>query len=283
MDRSGFVAVVGRPNVGKSTLVNRLVGAKVSITSSRPSTTRFGVRGVLQLPHVQAVFVDTPGLQRPRSALGTRLNETARRSLAGADVAVAVVDATAAVGPGDRLVVGEAARHGALLVAVNKIDRARPASVLERLASVADIVTSEPELFPCSALSGEGVPELLDAVVERLPEGPPLYPAGMVSDLPEPVRVSELVREQLLMRLRDELPYSLACRVTDWEPPYLRCEILVEREAQKAIVIGRRGEVLKAAGTAVRQELPPGTYLDLVVRVERRWQRRRDALDRLGY
>ncbi len=286
--RSGFVAVVGRPNVGKSTLVNALVGEKVSITAPTPNTTRLAIRGVLHRPGLEVVFVDTPGFHRPRSPLGARLNDRARGAGEDADLVVAVVEATAAIGPGDRLALAQGASRAPLLVAVNKVDAVRPPAVLERLAQVARALeelggVGDAEVFPVSARSGEGLADLLGAVEARLPEGPPLFPEGATSDLPEALWVAELVREQLLNRVRDELPHAIACRVTEWEGPYLRCEILVERPSQKAIVIGRRGEVLKSVGTAVRRELPEGTYLDLVVKVERRWQRREEALDRLGY
>jgi GTP-binding protein Era len=300
--RSGFVAVLGRPNVGKSTLINRLVGEHVTITSARPNTTRFKVRAVLHRPDAQVVFVDTPGLHRPRTALGERLNESAMDALVDVDVLVVLVDATAAVGPGDRTVLSRALRAAAapdgpaLLVAVNKLDRARRPQVVERLASVeraVDELAAEGagttaaaeavEYFPVSAVTGAGLEALVDAVVERLPEGPAYFPADMVSDLDEAVRVAELVREQLLLRARDELPHSIACRVTEWDWPHIRCEILVERDSQKGIVIGVGGEVLKAVGTAVREQLEPGAFLELVVRVEKHWQQRPDALDRLGY
>jgi GTP-binding protein Era len=294
--RSGFAAVVGRPNVGKSTLVNRLVGTKVSIVSSRPNTTRHRVRGVVHRQDAQVVVVDTPGFHRPRTPLGERLVEAAGASLEDVDVVVAVVDATAPVGPGDRtvltrvLAVRRRAEGGtpALVVAVNKVDRAGRAAVLERLAEVSGAIdelggTPAAEYFPVSARSGEGVDALADAVVAALPEGPAYYPEGTVTDTPEALRVAELVREQLLRHAREELPHSIACRVTDWEWPVIRCEILVERDSQKGIVIGRGGDVLKAVGTAVRRELPPGAYLDLRVRVEKRWQQRPEVLDRLGY
>ncbi len=292
--RSGFVAIVGRPNVGKSTLLNAMVGTKVSITAPRPNTTRFTVRGVVHAPGAQAVVVDTPGLHKPRSELGSRLNATALGALGDVEEVVAVLDATAPVGPGDRLVLERTAEGlaagGRVLVAVNKRDRARPRQVLDRLAEAARTVEAispglagRTEYFPVSARTGQGVPALVDALLQGLPEGPPYYPAGTVSDLPQAVAVAELVREQLLRSARDELPHSIACVVTEWEWPRIRCEILVERESQKPIVIGRGGERLKAVGSAVRAQLDPAVYLELFVRVERDWQRRGDALDRLGY
>ena len=314
--RSGFVAVVGRPNVGKSTLVNTMVGTKVTITSPRPNTTRSQVRGVLNRADAQVVFVDTPGLQRPRSALGERMNVSATSSLEDVDAVVALVDATAAVGPGDRMVLAAAATRvrgrarstalaatsgedgagdtrPALLVAVNKVDRAGRDAVLAHLAAVSEEVASldeaaggppvPVEFFPVSATTGAGVPALVEFVVSRLPEGPRYYPEGMVTDVAEAFWVADLVREELLHRVADELPHSIACRVTEWEWPRIRCEILVERDSQKGIVIGRGGSVLKEVGTAVRRQLPEGAYLELFVRVEKRWQQREDALDRLGF
>ena len=300
--RSGFVAVVGRPNVGKSTLVNRMVGTKVTITSPRPNTTRRALRGVLHVPGAQAVFVDTPGLHRPRTALGHRLNEHVAEALGDVDAVVAVVDATAPIGPGDRLVLDRAAvacaRRGrpsgagsGLLVAVNKVDTARADEVLAHLATAhaelegegARVRPMDAEYFPVSALSGQGVDELVGAVLRRLPEGPPYFPEGTVADASEAFWVAELVREQLLARMREELPHSIGCRVTEWEWPRVRIEIVVERESQKGMVIGRGGELLKAVGSAVRAQLPADAFVELHVRVDRRWQQRPDAIERLGY
>jgi GTPase len=278
--RSGFVTLVGRPNVGKSTLLNRILGTKVSIVSDKPQTTRTQVRGVLTRPDVQVVFVDTPGIHKPRTLLGERLNDTAAEAVSDVDVVVLMVDATQPVGRGDQWV-GQRVPDDAI-VAVNKVDAASKEQVLEQLRR-ADEQLAKAEYFPISAKSGAGVAELVDAIIGRMPEGPQLYPDDMVTDVPEAFWVAELVREQLLAVAREELPHSIATRVTEWEWPRIRCEILVERESQKGIVIGRKGEVLKTVGIAVREQLPEGAYLELFVKVDKDWQRRPKALERLGY
>lgn len=277
--RSGFVTLAGRPNVGKSTLLNTIMGTKVSIVSDKVQTTRRQVRGVLDRPDAQVVFVDTPGMYQPRGRLGQRLHETATASIAGVDVVCLVLDAAAPLGAGDRFVASLV--PGDAMVVVNKVDVASRRQVLEQLRRAADLELSE--YFPVSARTGEGVAALVDALVERLPEGPAYYPRGTVTDVPEAFWVAELVREQLLAVLREELPHAVATRVTEWEWPRVRCEILVERASQKGIVIGRQGSVLKAVGTAVREQLAPGAYLELVVKVEPDWQRRTSSLEELGY
>jgi GTP-binding protein Era len=276
--RSGLVTLVGRPNVGKSTLLNRMLGHKVAIVSDKPQTTRHRIQGALTRPDAQIVFVDTPGVHKPRTALGERLNETAAAALRDVDVAVLVIDATQPLGRGDRWVAGLVPPEAVLVV--NKTDVAKPQQVLEQLAAASDLDLST--YFPVSARTGDGVDALVDHLVERLPEGPRYYPEGVVSDVPEALWVAELVREQLLAVTRDELPHAIATQVTEWEWPRIRCEILVERESQKGIVIGRGGSVLKQVGTAVRQQLPEGAYLELHVKVDKDWQRRTRALDRLG-
>ncbi len=278
--RSGFVALVGRPNVGKSTLLNQMLQQKVSIVSDKPQTTRTQVRGVLNRPGAQMVFVDTPGIHKPRTELGTRLNATARDAVGDVDVVCLVVDATAPIGPGDRWVAQRCPAD--TVVVVNKIDVARPDEVLTQLARAAEQLDLD-EYVPVSARTGEGVEHLVEVLLARLPEGPQYYPDDMVTDVPEAFWVAELVREQLLAVTREELPHSIATRVTEWEWPRIRVEILVERDSQKGIVIGRRGGVLKEVGTRVRQQLPEGAYLELFVKVEKDWQRRAHALDRLGY
>jgi GTPase len=277
---SGFVTFVGRPNVGKSTLLNHILGRKVSIVSDKPQTTRTQVRGVLHRPGAQIVFVDTPGVHRPRSPLGERLNATAKDAVGDVDVVCLVVDATATIGPGDRFVAARCPRDS--VVVVNKIDLAGPDQVLSQLARAAEQLDME-SIFPVSATTGEGVATLVDHLVARLPEGPPYYPEDMVTDVPEAFWVAELVREKLLGVLHDELPHSVATRVTEWEWPRVRCEILVERDSQKGIVIGKRGAVLKQVGVAVRAEFDERMFLELHVAVDKDWQRRPRALERLGY
>jgi GTP-binding protein Era len=277
--KSGFVTFVGRPNVGKSTLLNRILGTKVSIVSDKPQTTRTQVRGVLNRPDAQVVFVDTPGIHKPRTTLGERLNASATDAIGGVDVVCLVLDATAAIGRGDEFVAQRVPNDA--LVVLNKVDAANRDQVLQQLVRAGEFDLGE--YFPVSARTGDGVDVLVDRIVERLPEGPQYYPDDMVTDVPEAFRVAELVREQLLAITHDELPHSIATRVTEWDWPHIRCEILVERESQKGIAIGKGGAVLKRVGTAVREQLAPGAYLELHVKVDRDWQRRPKALDRLGY
>ncbi len=278
--RSGFATLVGRPNVGKSTLLNAILGTKVAITSDKPQTTRSQIRGVLERPDAQVVFVDTPGIHKPRTLLGERLNATASDAAGGVDVVCLVVDATAPIGPGDRFVAERVPADA--IVVVNKTDIASPDEVVGQLARAAEQLDRS-AYFPVSAVTGDGVGALVDEIVSRLPEGPQWYPPGTVTDVPEAFHVAELVREQLLSITRDELPHSIATRVVEWEWPRIRVEILVERDSQKGIVIGRKGAVLKAVGTAVREQLAPGAYLELFVKVDKDWQRQSSALDRLGF
>lgn len=283
--RSGFVTLVGRPNVGKSTLLNQVLQTKVAITSDKPQTTRAQVRGVLHAVtevdgadvDVQIVFVDTPGVHKPRTELGARLNDTATGALSDVDVACLVIDATMPVGPGDRFVASRLPPSA--IVVVNKVDRASREQVLAQLAALPGFS----EYVPVSARTGEGVDTLLRLLVDRMPEGPPFYPDDVVRETPDEVWIAELVREQLLAVTRDEVPHSIACRVTEWEDDRIRVEILVERDSQKGIVIGKGGSVLKQVGTRVRQQLPEGTFLELAVKVEKDWQRRPESLNRLGF
>src|SRR5947209_926937 len=277
--KSGFATLVGRPNVGKSTLLNAILGEKVSIVASSPQTTRTEIRGVLTPRDAQVVFVDTPGIHKPRTTMGERLNATAESASEGVDVVCLVIDATAPLGKGDRYVASRLGRDS--LCVVNKVDVADRTQVLTQLARAGELGFAE--YFPISARTGEGVDELVEAIVARLPEGPQYYPEEMVTDQPDEVWVAELVREELLKIVREELPHSIACRVTEYEWPRIRVEILVERESQKGIVIGKGGLVLKQVGQAVRAQLREGAYVELVVKVESGWQRQPRSLDRLGY
>ena len=230
--RSGFCAVVGRPNVGKSTLVNRMVGSKVAITSSRPQTTRNVIRGVLTGDDFQLVLVDTPGLHKPRNELGTRLNTLVTGTLAESDVVLFVVDATAPIGPGDKMIAERLVESGApVVVAVNKVDAAGKPKVVEQLVKAAE--WPFPDVYPVSALTGEGVGGLVAGLVSRLEDGPAFYPEGMVTDQPEEQVVSELIREKFLDRLREELPHSLAVRVEEMSQ---RDDGLIDVEADLIVV-----------------------------------------------
>lgn len=277
--RSGFVSLVGRPNAGKSTLLNRILGEKVAIVSNKPQTTRSQIRGVLHRPGVQVVFVDTPGIHKPVSPLGTSLNESATSTIGDADVTCLVIDALAPYGRGDAFIAEKLPEDA--IVVINKIDRASAEQVLSQLAATAELGLEA--YFPVSAQTGEGVDALVDHLVARMPEGPRYYPDDMVTDLPEPQQVAELVREQLFRETRQELPYSIATRVTEWEWPRIRCEILVERDSQKGMVIGKGGGLLKQVGTRVREQLPEGAFLELHVSVDKDWQRRPDRIEELGY
>lgn len=278
--RSGFVTFVGRPNVGKSTLVNAICGAKVSIVSNKPQTTRTRVRGIFHGDDVQIVFVDTPGIHKPVTALGERVNATALDSVNDVDVVCLLIDACKPFGRGDQWVADRIDISQAFVI-VNKIDRATPEQVLTQLQALSSLGAAE--YFPLSAVSGNGVAELLSALSAKMPEGPQYYPQDMLSDNEEAQWVAELVREQLLAVLKDELPYSVATRVTEWEWPRVRCEILVERESQKGMVIGKGGELLKKVGQKVRSQMKEGAYIELHVVVDKDWQQKPDRLERLGY
>ena len=278
--RSGFVTLVGRPNVGKSTLVNAMCGRKVSIVSDKPQTTRHRVMGVLSTPDTQLVFVDTPGLHKPQTALGERVNATALDSVSDVDVVCLVIDATKPFGSGDKWVASHLDMSKAVVI-VNKIDAAKSNQLLAQLTAVNSLGARE--YFPVSAKTGAGMPELIAFLTAQLPEGPEYFPADTVSDQPEEQWVAELVREQLLAVTHDELPYSIATRVTEWEWPRVRVEIIVERDSQKGMVIGKGGLVLKEVGKLARAQLPEGVFLELFVKVDKDWQRKPDRVERLGY
>jgi GTP-binding protein Era len=277
---SGFVALVGRPNVGKSSLLNAVCGAKVSIVSNKAQTTRHRVRAVLHGADAQVVFVDTPGVHKAVSALGERVNATALESIDDVDITCLVIDATKPFGRGDQFVADRLKMENTFVV-VNKVDAVSRQKLLQQLAAVSTLGARE--YFPVSARTGEGIDVLVSALRGSMPEGPEYFPRDVSTDTEEGQWVAELVREQLLERFADELPYSIATRVTEWEWPRIRCEIVVERDSQKGMVIGKGGLMLKEVGQAVRAQLPAGAYLELHVSVEKDWQRRPDKIERLGY
>jgi len=281
--RSGFVALTGRPNVGKSTLINKIVDEKVSITSDKAQTTRHEIRGVLNRADAQVVVVDTPGVGKPRSALGHSLNDTAFSAWSGVDVVCFVVDGRSGFGRGDAGLAERLSRVDPekLVVVVNKIDGMAPEKVFAQLQAVSSIPAAA--YFPVSAFTGKGVSALVEHLVAAMPEGPRWYPEDVVRETPDPLWVAELVREQLLRVTHQEVPHSVATRVTEWEWPRVRVEILVERESQKGIVIGKGGSVLKDVGIKVRRQLPRGAFVELVVGVKSGWQHDRTAVEELGY
>ena len=292
MMRSGVVTLVGRPNVGKSTLINRLVGRKISITSTRPQTTRSLIRGVVNdvAGNWQMVLVDTPGLHKPKAELGHRLNRLVYGSLADADVTCFLIDATQPIGPGDRLIAERVGAAGKpVVMAVTKIDAAGPEKTGQQLTIAGS--WDFDAYVPVSAFSGRGIDDLVDELASRLGEGPALFPADMDTDQTEDFLIAELIREKFLDRLREELPYSLHVRLREIEEAddlvRIEADVLVERESQKGIVIGKGGSMLEEAGSEARRELESllGTrvHLALKVKVEADWQRRPVTLDRLGY
>ncbi len=301
--RSGFACFVGRPNVGKSTLTNALVGAKVAITSSRPQTTRHAVRGLVHRPDSQLVVVDTPGLHRPRTLLGERLNDLVRSTWAEVDVIGVCLPCDQRIGPGDRYLVGEVARlrRRPVFAVATKTDLVRPDRIAEQLTAIAALGDRAgvewDEIVPVSAANGDNVGLLADLLAGRLPAGPALYPEGDLTDEPEETLVAELIREAALEGVRDELPHSIAVVVEemglredrDPDRPLLdvRAHVFVERDSQKPIVIGHRGARLKEIGSRSRGQIERilGTpvYLDLHVKVAKDWQRDPRQLRRLGF
>jgi GTPase len=295
VSRAGIVGVAGRPNVGKSTLVNAIVGAKVAIVSDRPQTTRRAIRGVATDLDSgwQLVLVDLPGVQRPLDSLTRRMQHRVERELADADAVLLVLDGIQGVGPGDRFIANVlvGARSEATVVcAVNKCDRLRRAETA-RVLTDAERLEGVDEIFPVSAKTGAGMPPLVDRLVELMPEGPLLYPPEERTDLPRDRRLAELIREQVLRRTRDEIPHSVEVVVDDVSPRDdglvdVRAEVWAETESQKGILVGAGGRMVREIGTAARRELErelgARVFLDLQVRVRRRWRRDEGLLDRLG-
>ncbi|MEA2437359.1 MAG: GTPase [Thermoleophilaceae bacterium] len=291
MSRSGFVALAGRPNVGKSTLLNDLVGEKVAIESNRPQTTRRAIRGIVTREDWQLVLVDLPGVQRPRDPLTERMQKRMERELADSDAALFMLNGDQQVGPGDRFIAAAIKRSGLPAVtAVNKVDLLSRARTLDALQAAAALDIPG-EIFPVSARTGAGVPEVLEALVAALPEGPLLYPPEDHTDLPENVRIAELIREQVLRRTRHELPHAVEVEVDEVEERddglrVVEARMWAETESQKVILIGAGGSMVRAIGTSARQEiealLGARVHLDLSVRVRRGWRADEALLDRLG-
>jgi GTP-binding protein Era len=290
--RAGFVALAGRPNVGKSTLVNALVGEKVAIVSDKPQTTRRAVRGVATTPEWQLVLVDLPGVQRPRDPLTQRMQRRVESELAESDAALLVVDGEQGVGPGDRFLAHLLESAGVpVVVAVNKIDRLNRAETAAVLSAAADELEIADDVFPVSARRGTGVQALAEHLAALVPEGPFLFPPSERTDLPEDVRLAELVREQVLRRTFQEVPHAVAVELEDVDRDradlvVVRARVLVETDSQKGILIGRGGKMIRAIGTAARRELErelgARVHLDLRVDVRRRWRADDALLDRLG-
>jgi len=300
--RSGFICLVGRPNTGKSTLTNALVGSKVAITSSRPQTTRHTIRGIVAREDFQIVLVDTPGLHRPRTLLGKRLNELVRDTYSEVDVIGLCIPADETIGPGDRWIfeqIRTVAPRTTLVVVVTKIDKVVKDRVAAQLMAVNALVGEyAAAIIPVSATTGEQVEVLIDVLVDQLSPGPAFYPDGELTDEPEEVLMAELIREAALDGVRDELPHSLAVVIDEVSPREGRSEeqgplidvhafIYVERDSQKGIVIGRGGVRLKEVGTNARRQIEKllGTkvYLDLRVKVAKNWQQDPKLLGRLGF
>lgn len=296
--RSGFVCLVGRPNTGKSTLTNALVGAKVAITSMRPQTTRHTIRGIVHRPNeFQIILVDTPGLHRPRTLLGKRLNDLVRDTYSEVDIIGLCVPADEAIGPGDRWIVEQiraVAPKTKLVAIVTKIDKVPKDKLVAQLQAVSQLVTDAADIVPVSAVSGEQIDVLIDVLVRALPPGPAYYPDGELTDEPEEVLMAELIREAALEGVHDELPHSLAVVIDEVNSREGRDDLIdvhavlyVERDSQKGIVIGKGGARLRAVGTAARTQIEKllGTkvYLDLRVKVAKNWQRDPKQLGRLGF
>lgn len=296
--RSGFVCLVGRPNTGKSTLTNALVGSKVAITSNRPQTTRHTIRGIVAREDFQIVLVDTPGLHRPRTLLGKRLNDLVRDTYSEVDVIALCIPADEAIGPGDRWIfeqIRTVAPKTTLVVVVTKIDKVSKDRVGAQLVAVNDLAGEHAAaIVPVSATTGEQMDVLIDVLAGQLEPGPAFYPDGELTDEPEEVLMAELIREAVLEGVRDELPHSLAVVIDEVTPREGRDDLIdvhailyVERDSQKGIVIGRGGARLKEVGTSARRQIEKllGTkvYLDLRVKVAKNWQQDPKQLGRLGF
>jgi GTP-binding protein Era len=290
---SGVCAIIGRPNVGKSTLLNTILGQKVAITTPVPQTTRHAIRGILTREAVQIVFIDTPGVHKPRTLLGSRLNDVAQGALEGVDVVVFVVDGESGVGRGDAYLADVVSASATPLIGVvNKVDRISRGAQLPALARLSELATFE-DVVPISARRDDQVGLLVDLIATHMPAGPPLYPTDVVTDAEVTQQVAEIIREKAMVAMREEVPHSIAVTVEEVGPgrsdgvTAVFASIVVERDSQKGIVIGRQGSVLAQIGTDARPEIQAllGTkvYLDLRVKLSKEWQRDPKKLDKLGY
>ncbi len=291
MTRSGFVALAGRPNAGKSTLVNRIVGGKVAIVSDKPQTTRREIRGVATGDDWQLVLVDLPGVQRPRDALTERMQRQVERSLADADAVLFVLNGEQEIGPGDRFIAEALKRAGVPVVTVlNKVDRLDRPRTVKALAAAAELGVPG-ELYPVSAKAGDGVGDVVLELITLMPEGQFLYPPDEESDQSLELRLAELIREQALLRTREEVPHSVEVEIDEIEERedgllVVRARVWVETESQKGILVGAGGRMVRAVGTAARKEIEAAlgrrVHLELQVRVRKGWRRDEGLLDRLG-
>ncbi|WP_020170816.1 GTPase Era [Gordonia polyisoprenivorans] len=299
--RSGFVCFVGRPNTGKSTLTNALVGEKIAITSNRPQTTRHTIRGIVNRPDAQLILVDTPGLHRPRTLLGQRLNDLVRDTYSEVDVIGVCIPADERIGPGDRWIVSQVRQMApgtTVLGIVTKIDRVEPEQVAAQLLALSELLGPTSEVVPVSATSGEQIDVLTDVLVSLMEPGPAFYPDGELTDEPEQVLMAEFIREAALEGVHDELPHSLAVVIEEIIPREDRAPeqapmvdvhaiLYVERDSQKGIIIGHKGARLKAVGTTARRQIEAllgvKVYLDLHVKVAKDWQRDPKQLRRMGF
>ncbi|MDT5017230.1 MAG: GTPase [Mycobacterium sp.] len=295
--RSGFVCFVGRPNTGKSTLTNALVGTKVAITSNRPQTTRHTIRGIVHREGFQLILIDTPGLHRPRTLLGQRLNDLVKGTYSEVDIIGWCIPADEKIGPGDRWILEQIraiAPRTTLMAIVTKMDKVHRDGIAAQLMAVSELLGPDSEIVPVSATTGENLDVLTDVLAAKLPPGPAFYPDGELTDEPEETLIAELIREAALEGVRDELPHSLAVVIEEFNPREGRDDLIdvhailyVERDSQKGIVIGKGGARLREVGTAARTQIEKllGTkvYLDLRVKIAKNWQRDPKQLGRLGF
>ena len=290
--KSGFVAIIGRPNVGKSTLLNRVIGQKIAIMSDKAQTTRNRIQGVYTDEEAQIVFIDTPGIHKPKHALGDFMVNTAYSALKGVDAVLFVVSAIQSIGPGDRLIIEKLKNLSVpVYLLINKIDLVHPDSLFERIESY----TSElefSEVFPISALEGNNVPEMMNTLKSTLPVGPQYYPADQIMDHPEYFVVAEFIREKILLLTKEEIPHSVAVQVQSMQrnendKVEVQATIIVERKSQKGIIIGAQGSMIKKIGQMARRDierlLDDKVYLDLWVKVQKDWRNKQTYINELGY